>query len=362
MIYYLPYKAILTFVNIASCYYSIYKYAKYFAKRHPKIIEDEKALAVVLRLEEESYSGTEKAASIGVRASVDGISNRARRFTITAVGTNLSSALAQEHQQGDDTANVDVVDFAAQPAPLPKENMFNELRRNSGRMPPPVPPPRRPFSWHRSTSGASSGSEISPFDERRQPQFPLPSPEMTTVGESFEEADLLPNKIVSPSPVHRSFSTTLLSGCSPDRSLPFGRSLSARRPSPSKSSPSQQQRILRHQSSGSTDQTFALSTPPIEPPPPAILREPYRFATLSKVEEVVRRKPPRKPEPDMDRYISALSDTDSARYGSMDRLFIREGNEGEEDSGASRKEDSIRRSTQTDRSSWASRKSRVYIS
>lgn len=32
-IYYTPYKIILTFVNIFSCYYSLYKYAKYFAKR-----------------------------------------------------------------------------------------------------------------------------------------------------------------------------------------------------------------------------------------------------------------------------------------------------------------------------------------
>jgi hypothetical protein len=33
-IYYTPYKIILTFVNVFSCYYSLYKYAKYFAKRY----------------------------------------------------------------------------------------------------------------------------------------------------------------------------------------------------------------------------------------------------------------------------------------------------------------------------------------
>jgi len=32
-VYYTPYKIILTFVNVFSCYYSLYKYAKYFAKR-----------------------------------------------------------------------------------------------------------------------------------------------------------------------------------------------------------------------------------------------------------------------------------------------------------------------------------------
>lgn len=31
---------------------SLYKYAKYFAKRHPRIVEQEEAIEVVLRLEE----------------------------------------------------------------------------------------------------------------------------------------------------------------------------------------------------------------------------------------------------------------------------------------------------------------------
>lgn len=32
-IYYAPYKIVLTGINICSCYWSIYKYARYFAKR-----------------------------------------------------------------------------------------------------------------------------------------------------------------------------------------------------------------------------------------------------------------------------------------------------------------------------------------
>ena len=294
MLYYLPYKAILTFVNIASCYYSIYKYAKYFAKRHPKIIEDEKAVAVVLRLEEESFSSADKAASIHGRASVGSTSHRARRFTVTAVGTNLSSALPQEYQQGGDTTNIDVVDFAAQSAPPPKDHTpdglqrstgsmsppippirrpfswhrstsktssnsgispFDEhkqlylplqspevtavgqsLRRKSGRMPPPVPPStRRPFSWHRSTSKTSSNSGISPFDERKQPHFPLQSPEMTAVGPSLqavEEDDQIPNLVEPSRPDQRFFSTTLLIGSSSDRSVPLRLNFAAPRPSP----------------------------------------------------------------------------------------------------------------------------------
>jgi len=31
--YYTPYKILLTGINVLSCYYALYKYAKYFAKR-----------------------------------------------------------------------------------------------------------------------------------------------------------------------------------------------------------------------------------------------------------------------------------------------------------------------------------------
>jgi hypothetical protein len=56
-VYYLPYKIVLTAVNVASCYWSLYKYARYFAKRHPKVIEDEKAVEVIVRLEETQAAG-----------------------------------------------------------------------------------------------------------------------------------------------------------------------------------------------------------------------------------------------------------------------------------------------------------------
>ncbi|KAF2449897.1 glycosyltransferase family 2 protein [Karstenula rhodostoma CBS 690.94] len=55
-VYYLPYKMVLTLVNVASCYWSLYKYARYFARRHPRVIEDEKAVEVVVRLEESAYA------------------------------------------------------------------------------------------------------------------------------------------------------------------------------------------------------------------------------------------------------------------------------------------------------------------
>ncbi|KAK5943302.1 hypothetical protein PMZ80_004309 [Knufia obscura] len=51
--YYMPFKFALTFVNVVSCWWSLWQYAKYFSKRHPKIIEDEKAVGVVLKIEED---------------------------------------------------------------------------------------------------------------------------------------------------------------------------------------------------------------------------------------------------------------------------------------------------------------------
>lgn len=60
ILYYMPYKLILTLVNVASCYWSLYKYAKYFAKRHPKIIEDARAVEVAMRVGEEDHHNDEK--------------------------------------------------------------------------------------------------------------------------------------------------------------------------------------------------------------------------------------------------------------------------------------------------------------
>ncbi|KAI4259005.1 MAG: hypothetical protein L6R42_004805, partial [Xanthoria sp. 1 TBL-2021] len=61
-LYYNLFKWVLGFVNIASCYYAIWTYATYFAKRHPKVIEDDKAVEIVLNLEQrETYlSGREE--------------------------------------------------------------------------------------------------------------------------------------------------------------------------------------------------------------------------------------------------------------------------------------------------------------
>lgn len=58
LFYYTFYKIALTVVNVFSCYWSLYKYARYFAQRHPKVIEDRDAVEVLLSLEKDSNSRT----------------------------------------------------------------------------------------------------------------------------------------------------------------------------------------------------------------------------------------------------------------------------------------------------------------
>ena len=158
---------ILTFINIASCYYSIYKYAKYFAKRHPKVIEDERAVAIVLKLEEESHSDDEKSSCVDGRSSFDSSNPSAPHFTVTAIGTGLGPP-DQEHQQGESITSTDVVDFATAAAPT----FQREPREGST-----VPASRRPFSWQRTTSRARPDSTCSPLDEDR-PHSHFSSPDM----------------------------------------------------------------------------------------------------------------------------------------------------------------------------------------
>ncbi|CAG9954001.1 unnamed protein product [Clonostachys rosea f. rosea IK726] len=84
VLYYMPYKMILAFSNIVSCYWSIFKYARYFAKRHLKVVEDEKAVEVILRLEEEIDDNAELDKRLS-DACLQG-----RRMTVTALSTRTS--------------------------------------------------------------------------------------------------------------------------------------------------------------------------------------------------------------------------------------------------------------------------------
>ena len=344
LLYYLPYKIILTFVNIASCYYSIYKYATYFAKRHPKVIEDDKAVAVVLRLEEESYSESERAAIAAGRESVDGASLRPRQFTVTAVGTNLSSVAQAPLLEGA-AENIEVVDFAApavpqlEPVPEGKASIESQFSSSTlGHLPPPMPPPRRrPFSWNRSTSKNSSNSNVSPFDERNKSQFPLPSPEALSNGRSPDEDRVTPTR--RPSPVyfrsltssirHRSSSNqAVLEARPPTGALELHPAL-RRPPSTSNGSSHRLSSISRNSSI-----SFNFPSPPNYSRSPAASIETRGILVVSSTQNNDDDRPLRiSRQPVTHRYISALAITGNPGWTGRPRgrVFITEDDSGDEE-------------------------------
>ncbi|KAJ5951473.1 uncharacterized protein N7479_009886 [Penicillium vulpinum] len=85
LFYYTFYKIALTFINVVSCYWSLYKYARYFAQRHPKVIEDRDAVEVILSLEKDSNSRRTSAEDVVV--PLDGVlgTGVGRKLTLTKV-------------------------------------------------------------------------------------------------------------------------------------------------------------------------------------------------------------------------------------------------------------------------------------
>ena len=263
---------ILTFINIASCYYSIYKYAKYFAKRHPKVIEDEKAVAVVLKLEEDSYSDDEKSTGDERRFSFDAANIPARKFTVTALGTG-STPRNQEHQQAENTIGTDVVDFATQAAPVieydPATNS-NQSASSTGRTSPTNGAPGRPFSWQRMASHTSSDSNHSPLDEAKTIQFPAFSPEVDMVERTRNGENV----------------------------GPIERNASLSRKSPISRPP------LAHASSVPINSIASTSSSPYHP----------RLASFAK--DAGTQWPLAKERPDIDYYISTLANSSSSKRAS----------------------------------------------
>ncbi|KIV77448.1 hypothetical protein PV11_09242 [Exophiala sideris] len=56
LFYYPPYKFVLRMMNVVSVYYSAFKYAQYFATRHPSIIEDTQAVELVIESKKRAKS------------------------------------------------------------------------------------------------------------------------------------------------------------------------------------------------------------------------------------------------------------------------------------------------------------------
>lgn len=120
LVYYMPYKLVLTLVNVASCYWSLYKYARYFAKRHPKVIEDEKAVEVVLRLEETTPVTKEDTIfeddlEVGRRMSVAVLGAQTNPRTSKRVSARFSYISGS----GNDTISVSSPHSPHSPLPMP---------------------------------------------------------------------------------------------------------------------------------------------------------------------------------------------------------------------------------------------------
>lgn len=120
LLYYMPYKLVLTLVNVASCYWSLYKYARYFAKRHPKVIEDEKAVEVVLRLEETTPVTKED-------TIYEDESEGGRRMSVAVLGAQTNPRMSKRVSarfsyisgSGDDTISISSPHSPTSPLPMP---------------------------------------------------------------------------------------------------------------------------------------------------------------------------------------------------------------------------------------------------
>lgn len=99
LFYYTFYKIALTVVNVFSCYWSLYKYARYFAQRHPKVIEDRDAVEVILSLEKESNSRRTSVEDDVI--PLDGALGRGvgRKLTLTKVQTGKRK-MTEESEKG----------------------------------------------------------------------------------------------------------------------------------------------------------------------------------------------------------------------------------------------------------------------
>ena len=227
-------------------------------------------------------------------------------------------------------------------------------------MAPSAAPPRRPL-WQQIASRTSSDSNISPSDERNQPQFPLPSPEDAIDEDTHSPPDVKLAERASPSFFRRSIPTSLLRRSSSDR-VPR-----IRRPSDAPHSDLLRRRssrpfsMLPHRSSHSSNSTYRISTPTLQHPPAAALNPNRRSRVVDPVQDVGSDWPLCNPNPDVNHYVATLADKG---HRSKDRLLIHEESEGEREgenadaTSPNPEEAGPRKSTQTDRSS---RKSRVYI-
>lgn len=87
LFYYTFYKIALTVINVVSCYWSLYKYARYFAKRHPKVIEDRQAIEVILSLEQDVEGASVEDDVPAPEENTEDLGRAYKRLTLTRVDT-----------------------------------------------------------------------------------------------------------------------------------------------------------------------------------------------------------------------------------------------------------------------------------
>ncbi|KAL4900886.1 hypothetical protein BDW74DRAFT_170463 [Aspergillus multicolor] len=70
---YIPYKMCLWLINVAGCYWCLFRYARYFAQQRLKLTEDHKVVGMVLRLEEQMLgSGLGRRLTVRRMSTVNG--------------------------------------------------------------------------------------------------------------------------------------------------------------------------------------------------------------------------------------------------------------------------------------------------
>jgi hypothetical protein len=127
-VYYLPYKIVLTGINVASCYWSLYKYARYFAKRHPKVTEDEKAVEVIVRLEDDQAAASGEG-GLGRRMTVRTM--RTRGMTVEDANAGHENDEVIETAQAAGVATVDYAALEKTPSARETNDPFRDSRRAS---------------------------------------------------------------------------------------------------------------------------------------------------------------------------------------------------------------------------------------
>ncbi|CAG8128089.1 unnamed protein product [Penicillium salamii] len=95
LFYYTFYKIALTVINVFSCYWSLYKYARYFAQRHPKVIEDTGAVEVLLSLEKDSRRSSTEDDVIPLDAAGELGRGLGRKLTLTKVQAGKKPARSE---------------------------------------------------------------------------------------------------------------------------------------------------------------------------------------------------------------------------------------------------------------------------